>query len=672
MKWRFTGVCLLLSIASWLMVVPEVNGKVDLEAAFDPAQDALQSIIDMVSEVRTSLGQLARQTMSQQLFVEERVRSDGHSGIKQTRSYSHGTDAYFTTTHISKGAASMHDHSNSMDIIGMGEAVVVLNGVEFRTRHNDYHLRRPSPTDTSYNAVDSVQFPEVPPEVLSKPTVQEQINEMREWVKAFHRQDYSVRDYRKYFRPLMCYLEGGWTLDTSLVEPFTSQRHSLEADTWQELQQQIQYTSYTGGKHLRENFAYLPTTIISVNDTTGEPTYAHWNYRILCHPYSGDIPTRYFKLQDDLAYRQATRRTLSRVGEMRAARYRLSEFDTPQYTKYTLLDKIMAEIPGKDNIPPFLNEVPLQQTLYDSGKTGNVKLNTGFYHRMYRTGTASASGTLSTMRAFSDEQLFFAETTQERIAPVEFRYCFNKRTCLDRATRFTYAIPLEVVYLTPLLTWNPYNLTIWDNYRIPTAGGRRGYRTLERALNGTSRINNYYLTPELLFANAWPDEIDPADTVRGRVGVLDQNGQMVITVASGTRILLPEMQGVGAVRLRYPVFPLHVEGSTVWKELQVVKMKLEESNSVLQDNMYYIKMYPTTITGEHDHEFYLTVQNYAAAMRGQVVSVTTSTENGHNHELDIVYNEDTDRLEYVRCGNVARCWDWHPKHLDIVSGPGLE
>ena len=40
--------------------------------------------------------------------------------------------------------AAMHDHANNIRTIGMGEFVGVLNGVEFRTRHNDYRLYRAS------------------------------------------------------------------------------------------------------------------------------------------------------------------------------------------------------------------------------------------------------------------------------------------------------------------------------------------------------------------------------------------------------------------------------------------------------------------------------------------------------------------------------------------------
>ena len=61
---------------------------------------------------------------------------------------------------------------------------MVLNGVEFRTRHNDYTLQMPSTTTKDYNAVEDIEFPPVPPEVLSKETVLEQIDEMREYFRG--------------------------------------------------------------------------------------------------------------------------------------------------------------------------------------------------------------------------------------------------------------------------------------------------------------------------------------------------------------------------------------------------------------------------------------------------------------------------------------------------------
>lgn len=47
----------------------------------------------------------------------------------------------------------------------MGEVVAVLNGVQFKTRHNDYRLNQASTTSKEYGAYEPIDFPEVPPEV---------------------------------------------------------------------------------------------------------------------------------------------------------------------------------------------------------------------------------------------------------------------------------------------------------------------------------------------------------------------------------------------------------------------------------------------------------------------------------------------------------------------------
>ena len=55
------------------------------------------------------------------------------------------------------------------------------------------------------------------------------------------------------------------------------------------VQKKIQYTSVTGRKSRKENYAYLPTTISSV-DAYGNITYSQWNYQILCHPLKRHVP----------------------------------------------------------------------------------------------------------------------------------------------------------------------------------------------------------------------------------------------------------------------------------------------------------------------------------------------------------------------------------------------
>ena len=57
----------------------------------------------------------------------------------------------------------------------MGEFIAVLNGVEFRTRHNDYRLYMPNTTSDAYHSTEDIPFPDVPPEVLQHTDVPDQV-----------------------------------------------------------------------------------------------------------------------------------------------------------------------------------------------------------------------------------------------------------------------------------------------------------------------------------------------------------------------------------------------------------------------------------------------------------------------------------------------------------------
>ncbi|KAK3089864.1 hypothetical protein FSP39_007171 [Pinctada imbricata] len=240
----------------------------------------LQNEVDTMNK---KLEALTRQLMLQQLYVDEKTRSDGDSGVKQLRHNHDGTRAFMSDTHSMSSINSIHDHSNYKMTVGMGEVIAVLNGLEFRTRHNDYKLRMPSKSSHAYNAIEDLPFPPVPPSVLSQPNVSAQMEEMRNYFKAWKYQNYHYRDYRKYFKPVLCYMEGGWTTNTkTLDEPFQSDRHFVDAKSWFDLQEKIRLTSYTGGKSNLENFSYLPSVIMNVRNGTAE--FAQWNYRIMCHP----------------------------------------------------------------------------------------------------------------------------------------------------------------------------------------------------------------------------------------------------------------------------------------------------------------------------------------------------------------------------------------------------
>ena len=442
------------------------------------------------------------------------------------------------------GVAAVHEHANYDRTVGLGEFIAVMNGVEFRTRHNDYKLRMPSKTTNNYGEMEDLPFPEVPPSVKSKKTVAEQITEMRKYFEAFYKQDKHIRNYEPYFRPVMCYLEGGWTTDTkTFSEPFESDRHFIDASSWFDLQEKVRYTSYTGGKSNNENYSFLPTTIINVTET-GQPVYAQWNYRILCHPIRTALKLQDFQLVDDFASRMRSRKNFTRFGRTRAARFSLAlrrgrnydpklgfgNFTDYEYGGYTLMDRIMYEIPGKDNYRGHMHDNSFDLLKYRFDRL-NTTLNSAYYHRFYKIFPKGAKGLEIQHRGFADKNLWVATTTQDKVAKVDTKDCYydtnvQKTVCHRYESQFTYAVPLEIIWTTPLSKWNPYNFYFHDVRHANDVykDGRTGEFDKAHAYNGTSR-NAYYLTPAEFF-HAGEVARDPADTARDTVGVLDQHGNV--------------------------------------------------------------------------------------------------------------------------------------------------
>ncbi|KAK3766328.1 hypothetical protein RRG08_044518 [Elysia crispata] len=437
-------------------------------------------------ELRSTVTTLARQMMLQQLFVEENSRSDGDSGLKAVRQTRDGTHPYHVNSHMSYSVASMHDHADHEYTVGMGELLGVLNGVEFRTRHNDYSLMKPSSSSSDYHASERIDYMDVPPAVTG--TVEEQIQAMREWFKAWITDSTSPRDYREYFKPMLCYMEGAWT-------------STSDGELWFDLQEKIRYTAYHGSKDNGENLAYLPITIISINETTGVPVFAQFNYRIMCHPIEQEVKLKYFRPAKDLHARFAAKKSLDEYQELRAARFRLSEFDNERFHRWTnILDRIMSEIPGKDNYGGSLTDNTFGLSTADV-YTGDT-LNSAYYHRWYLMQENGAMGSNIGHRGFNDRNLYVAENTRPQVAGVDYNYCSNPRnddTCVLQSKKVSYAFPLEVVWLTPLNKWNPYNLVHrgragTDEADVVTDGGRNGGFTASRAFSGI-HSKTYYMTP---------------------------------------------------------------------------------------------------------------------------------------------------------------------------------
>lgn len=663
----------------WLMVL------LQMALAASTSTDSYQRLANLENTVKT----LATQLMAQQFYVEEQTRSNGNSGLKHIRSGRHGTRPYHSASHVANSIASIHNHANNDRTIGMGEIIAVLNGIEFRTRHNDFRLRMKSRSSTEYGAVEDIEFPEVPPAVKQNVNVKDQIEEMREWFKAWKDQDYSVRDYRPYFKPVLCYLEGSWTHSdqNSIDEPFDSDRHHFDASSWYDLQQKVRFTSYSGGKDNLENLGYLPTTVMKLINGT-EPVLAQWNYDILCHPLSEDLPLNRLQAIDDLKARMSHgAQTMDEYLQTRAARFRVAMPGRGVGAHWDLLDDLMAEVPGHDNYPGRINEALFGDVTLAFNSEDDEPLNVAYYHRTYRVGAAGAMGLKVRHRGFSDENLFVAQTTQPKVVSLDVESCPKRGNgCTSWTQRWSYAIPLEIIYMTPLSKWNPYNIPYRGDARtaegktifIGPHGRRNGNSDMDKAFNGTNS-KMYYHTPEQFFRDE--ADWDPADTTKESLFVLDAGNNVRQVRASGHRIFLPDIPGVGVLRQRYPIMPIHGEGGSVWKELEALKdIVLEPSKyirmlrgsyphsgntgdgSTTESGTRRLVQFTTqpskAAAGQHVHHFELSLEQFATLNTGGVVDdIITEQAHGHSHNLSLI--KKGKRYLMKSCDGRIRCSDGH-------------
>ena len=178
-------------------------------------------------------------------------------------------------------------------------------------------------------------------------------------------------------------------------------------------------------------------------------------------------------------------------------------------------------------------------------------------------------------RGFADENLYMAQNTQDKIAGMDLTICRGRNNCRVVSQKWSYAIPLEIIYMTPLSNWNPYNIVYHgdagtDAADVVTDGGRNGKQG--KAYNG-AHSKHFYRTPaEFYDATTGEIDRDAADTTpRNAIYVLDANGNERAVKATGHRIFIPDIQDVGVLRQRYPIAPIHGEGSIFWKQIEALQ-----------------------------------------------------------------------------------------------------
>ena len=685
---------------------------------YDPSKYGIKSGQEIdsasVARLKGAVAAIGRQLIAYEFRIQERVREQGQSGLTIVRSGEQGTDSYHEPSFVGYGAAGMHNHANTHHTIGLGEFGAVLNGVQFTTRHNDYSLKEADHnisleifTKTWPPPTRDMLYPDVPPPVLSAGSVSKQVAEMREWFRAWNDQNTTHRDYRPYFKPVLCYLEGAWVnSQEDIAEPFASERHHIDADSWADLNEKTNFYINSGQKNLLENLPYLPTCFRSMNDKGGatdtfEPKTAQWFYRILCKKIDIEIPTARFRVKNEVHVQIRESRPVTRE---QLAKTNRALFDinptSEQYfdpkgpwpkgkTTHEFIDELMEDIVGFDG--------PNQGNLTDEAFgpicttwDGTQTLNSAKYSRYYSHKKKDAMGRTGKKRAFND-LLFAAQTTNKRVSPmtvctevssddmtdpgdatrenqckaikdedacnenrkweanelgnnaIEAKCHWKKKKCVYKKCweqRWTYAMPLEIVFQTPLTEWNPYNINYYDRYNVNydvTAGGRTGKKG--SAFKGTNQ-GSFYRTPASFFKD--PKNVDPADTSGSTTYVEDNGGTERQVRASGHWILTPEIEGIGQLRQRYPIFPVHEHGSTIWKETKAIEelimgsSKKEIRNIIAETRAEaYGTELRLIVGGGHSHQIHISPAEVIKLTTGVITEISkTSTEaNAHTHRV---------------------------------------
>ena len=549
-------------------------------------------IEDEIKNLKEANTQLTRLIASMNLFQQiSNNRAGRYSGIYDIRLRSDGLRSYDFNTYTDSATYDMHDHSDFNGTVGLGELGCNLNGVEITTRHNDYRLAQPSTSSKAkFGETKEIRFPPVPEDVTKLNNLEDQIKEMKEWYRAFLQGDRTHRDYRNYFKSNLCYLEGAWMQvnDSNFQDPFVSLRHTTPSLDWYEHEATTRYLHNTGSKNGGENIMFMPRVIYDiVNGST--PVYAQFQYRILCQPVPHISPNR-LRPFDYLTNRLPYNRTAENHNTRRSVAFQLNSVDSKTfnytYEGLTYMDKLMERIPGYNRYNDKLHDYSMEGAARHYDNKDNL-LNCARYHRIFRGREQGANGNDRYRRGYQDGNIYMACSNRTEIAPITMRegcrYNYkNEKVCKRvHLQRWSYAIPLEIIYTHPINNWNPFKIPINKTGVHPK--GRYGGKTLETAYTFASDKANCLL-PVGFYSK--PSDTNSADTAVGRVvGMIDSGGTLRLTKCSGITANGPPIPDVGKIRYRYPLMTLSIMGDPVYKELMALKdYIMSKEFAVLREN----------------------------------------------------------------------------------------
>ncbi|GFO42568.1 hypothetical protein PoB_006907300 [Plakobranchus ocellatus] len=115
--WKIVGLTSLLAVAA---ILTDLTSAAAPATTASPGDAVLKMAKEQISNLEQIVDSMAHQLMQQQTFVEERIRSEGMSGIKALRHTHEGTLPEFGDTHIGYNALNLGDRVNTDRKLGIG------------------------------------------------------------------------------------------------------------------------------------------------------------------------------------------------------------------------------------------------------------------------------------------------------------------------------------------------------------------------------------------------------------------------------------------------------------------------------------------------------------------------------------------------------------------------
>jgi len=410
----------------------------------------------------------------------------------------------------------IHNHPNYQNMPGLGWFVANANGFLFQTRHNDYRCQKKT---AGFLATEYAYAPASP---------KFSIDQMKDLFSRYLSQSLTDEE-KKLFRWDLAYLEAFFVeLDSpfdKVEDLFTSFRHALGSQSAFEVAKSLWHQRLSGKKVRFENSALLPFM------AKEDGKYVVLLYRILVQP----LPQFNGKLWSDIVkpYEEYEINYVDFFSVKKRFEWR-EEID---------LHSIWQLIPGLDG-----EGAEILSLTSEDGHTIAGGINYAYYHQKFSFTNPDAVNLFTFNEGWNDVTLVVAHTQNPKIYG-----------------GVSYLIPLELILRTPLESWNPYRLPYRENVF--------GNGTPDAPYDGINPRARWFLTPAEFFKSK-PEGLTVADTATSPRWVKDSSGTPRLVYPSGVWTVLPEIEGVGRIRTRFPIYWDAHEKGILGHFLSIAKRRL--------------------------------------------------------------------------------------------------